>query len=64
MTNFLYDLGLLGNWMYGYATLSYNQILDHLKFWPPHTAVTTAVLEVKKKQANLDEQTFVWSNYE
>ena len=25
--------------MYGYATASYDQILDHLKFWPAHTAV-------------------------
>ena len=32
MANFLYDLGFLGPWMYGYATVSYNQILDHLKF--------------------------------
>ena len=31
--------------MYGYAAVSYNQILDHLKFWPTHTAVTTAVLK-------------------
>ena len=33
--------------MYGYATVSYNQLLDHLKFWPAHSAVTTAVLKVK-----------------
>ena len=33
--------------MYGYATVSYNQILDHLKFLPALTAVTTAVLKVK-----------------
>ena len=50
--------------MYGYATVSYNQILDHLKFWPAHTAVTTAVLKVKKIVAILDELTFVWSNFE
>ena len=30
--NFLYDLGFLGLCMYGYTTVSYNQILDHLKF--------------------------------
>ena len=42
MANFLYDLRFLGPWMYGYATVSYNQILDRLKFWPAHTAVTTA----------------------
>ena len=47
MANFLYDLGFLGPWMYGYATVSYYQILDHLKFWPALTAVTTAVLKVK-----------------
>ena len=34
--------------MHGYATVSYNQILDHLQFWPAHTAVTTAVSKVKK----------------
>ena len=33
--------------MYGYATVSYKQILDPLKFWPAHSAVTTAVLKVK-----------------
>ena len=33
--------------MYGYATVSYNQTLDHLKFWPAITVVTTAVLKVK-----------------
>ena len=32
--------------MYGYATLSYNQILDHLKILSTHSAVTTAVLKV------------------
>ena len=49
--------------MYGYATVSYNHILDHLKFWPAHTAVTTPVLKVKKI-GKIDELTFVWSNYE
>ena len=34
--------------MYGYATASYNQNLDHLKFWQAHTVVKTAVLKVKK----------------
>ena len=47
MANFLYDLDFLGPWMYGFATVSYNQISDHLKFWPILTAVTTAVLKVK-----------------
>ena len=47
MANFLYDLGFLGPCMYGYATVSYNQILDHLKFWPAHSVVTTAVIKVK-----------------
>ena len=48
MANFLYDLGFLGPLMYGYATVSYNQIFDQLKFWPAKTAITTAVLTVKK----------------
>ena len=39
--------------MYGYATASYNQILDHLTFWPAHTAVKTATLKVKKILGNL-----------
>ena len=47
MANFLYDLGFLGPWMYGYTTDSYNQILDRLKFWQAHSAVTTVVLKVK-----------------
>ena len=47
MLNFLYDLGFLGAWMYGYATVSYNHILDHFKFWPAHSVVSTAVLKVK-----------------
>ena len=47
MTNFLYDLGFLGLLMYGYATVSYNQNLNHLKFWPTLTAVATAALKVK-----------------
>ena len=46
MANFLDDLGFLGPWMYGYATVSYNQILDHLKFLPAHSVVTTAILKV------------------
>ena len=48
MTNFLYDLGFLGPWMYGYATVSYNQIVDHLKLRPANSAVTvtTAVWKV------------------
>ena len=50
--------------MYGYATVSYNQILDHLKFWPVLTTITTAVFKVKIVWANEDELTFVWSNYE
>ena len=48
MANFLRDLGFLGPRMYGYATVSFIQIRDHLKFWPAHPAVTTAVLKVKK----------------
>ena len=47
MANFLYDLSFLGPWIYGYATVNYNQILDLLKFWLALTAVTTAVLKVK-----------------
>ena len=47
MANFLYDLSFLGPWKYGYATVNYNQILVHFKFWPALTAVTTAVLKVK-----------------
>ena len=47
MANFLYDLSFLGPWIYGYAPVSYNQILDHLKFWPALTAVATAVLKLK-----------------
>ena len=35
--------------MYGYATASYNQNLDHLKFLLAHTAVKTFALKVKKK---------------
>ena len=41
-----YDLSFLDPWIYGYATVSYNQILEHLKFWPAPTAFTTAVLKV------------------
>ena len=47
MANFLYDLGFLCPWMHGYAAVSFNQILDHLMFWPAHSAVTTAVIKVK-----------------
>ena len=50
MANFLYHLGFLGPWMYGYATVSYYQIMDHLKFGPAHTAITTDVLKVKNRQ--------------
>ena len=39
--------------MNGYATVSFNQILDNLKFWPAHTAVKTAALKVKKILDNL-----------
>ena len=44
--------------MYGYATFSYNQILDHLKFCPVHTAVTTDVLKLKQFYAKEDELAF------
>ena len=47
IANFLYDLGFLAPWMYGYATVSYNKILEHLKFWRAHSVVTTAVFKVK-----------------
>ena len=47
MAYFLYDLSFLGLWMYGYATFSFNQIFNHLKFWPAFTAVATTVLKVK-----------------
>ena len=33
--------------MYGYATVSYNQILDHLKFGSAHTSVKAAALGKK-----------------
>ena len=33
--------------MYGHATVSYNQIVNHVKFRPALTAVATAVLKVK-----------------
>ena len=46
MANFLYDLDFLRPWMYGYATVSYDQILNHLNFWPALTVVTTAILKV------------------
>ena len=47
MANFLYVLGFLGLCMYGYTAVSYNQILNLLKFWPTLTAVATAELKVK-----------------
>ena len=40
-------LGFLGPWLYGFATVSYNQIWDHMKFWQAHPAISTAVLQVK-----------------
>ena len=42
-----YALGFLGTLMYGYATVSYNQTLYHLKFRTAITVVTTSVLKVK-----------------
>ena len=33
MVKFLYDLGFLGPKMYGYATVSYNQMLDQGAQW-------------------------------
>ena len=51
--------------MYGYATASYYQNSDHLKFWLAHTAVKTVALKGKKTfLAILDELTYVWGNYE
>ena len=47
MANFPYDLGFLGPLMYAYASVSYNQTLDYLKFWLALTTLTTAVLKVK-----------------
>ena len=47
MAKFRYDLGFLGPLMYGYATVSYNQTLDHLKFRTALVAVLKAVLKVK-----------------
>ena len=35
MANFLYDLGFLGPWMYGYAIVSYNQIFTTWSFDRP-----------------------------
>ena len=35
--------------MYGYATASYNQNLNHLNFWLAHTAVKSIALKVKKE---------------
>ena len=40
-------MGFLGPLMYGYATVSYNQTFDLLKFRPALTVVTTVVLKVK-----------------
>ena len=59
IANFLYEFGFLGSWMYGYATVSYNQILERLKFLPAHTVVTTALLKLKNIYVNEDELTFV-----
>ena len=53
LANFLYDLGFRGPWMYGYTTVSYFQILDHLKFWPTYSAIITAILKVNKKNYNM-----------
>ena len=39
--------------MYGYATVSYIEILDRMKFWPVQTAVKTAAFKVKKILGNL-----------
>ena len=47
MANFLYEPGSLGPSMYGYATVSYDQIWEHLKFWQAHTTVTTAVFKAE-----------------
>ena len=47
MANFLYDLGFLDLWMYDYATVSFNQILNHLKLWPTLTVIATTVFKVK-----------------
>ena len=58
LANFLHDLDFLGPWMYGYATVSYDQTLNHLKFWPALAAVTTAVLKVK---INLDKRR--WTDF-
>ena len=38
MANFRYDLSFLGPWIYGYATVSYNKMLDYMQFWPAFTA--------------------------
>ena len=46
MANILYDLSFLDPWIYGCATVSYNEILVHLKFWPALAAVLPAVLKV------------------
>ena len=49
MVKFLYDLEFLDPQMYGYATSSYNQILDHLKFWLAHTAAKNSCFKGKKR---------------
>ena len=48
--------------MYGYATASYNQILDHLTFWPAHTAVKTATLKVTRNIFKKDIQRHLKEN--
>ena len=53
MANFLFDLGFLGAYLYGYATVSYNQIFDSLKFSPTHSDIAIAVLKVKKNLGKL-----------
>ena len=53
--NFLYDLGFLGPWMHGYATVSYNQIFDHLTFWPAHSVVNNSCVKGK----NIFWQTYI-----
>ena len=51
MANFLYDLGFLGPLMYGYATVSYNQILTNWSFdWNCHN---NSCIKGKKKWGKL-----------
>ena len=47
MANFQYDLGCLGPFMYGYATVTYNLNLGHLKLLTALAAVTKPVFKVK-----------------